>query len=152
MSNLELPYLDYVLQNYATRIAISPCFAVPYVEDCSRPHSESQTQKAPPDRKQQQSENQPASDRTFKLPERPKDQSATSNWKGKELVSRCNHCGCDKNKEIRTQNELFECPHCRVVKYCSKKCFRADKKRHKADCEEIQRAQEMLWPLPPPEE
>src|SRR5205823_12136927 len=34
MGDLRLPHLEYVLQKYATRIAISPIFTVPFVEDC----------------------------------------------------------------------------------------------------------------------
>jgi hypothetical protein len=34
MGDLKVPLVDYVLQKYATRIAISPVFAVAYVEDC----------------------------------------------------------------------------------------------------------------------
>jgi hypothetical protein len=106
MGNLKLPHLEYVLQKYATRVAISPVFAVPYVEDSllrdmprgigGRPDSGSPL---PTERQQ------------------------------------CNACGSDKKKGSGgTSVALLTCTRCKLAKYCSKECQKADWKEHKAVC------------------
>jgi MYND finger len=106
MGDLRVPYLDYVLQKYVTRIAISPVFAVPYVEDCF-------------------------------LSDMPSGRSGSQDSAASPLTagSGCNTCGSNKRKPSDGASEaLLTCVRCKLAKYCSKECQRADWKEHKGLC------------------
>jgi hypothetical protein len=106
MGDLKMPHLDYVLQKYATRIAISPVFAVPYVEDCF----------------------------LFGIP-RGVDGNPHSELPLPAGRLQCNACGSDKRKDANARSPaLLTCMRCKLARYCSKDCQRADWKRHKVDC------------------
>lgn len=106
LGDLKLRHLEYVLQKYATRIAISPVFAVPYVEDCF-------------------------------LLDIPRGIGGNLDSELPLLARRpqCNACGSDKRKEPNaTSQSLLTCTRCKLARYCSKECQRADWKNHKMGC------------------
>lgn len=106
ISKLKVPHLEYVLQKYATRIAISPIFAVPYIEDCFLTDMVGS----------------PSGIGNFRPP-----LTATN--------QRCRVCGSDKKKTTNGSSEaLLMCTRCKLARYCSKECQRADWKEHKAVC------------------
>src|SRR5436305_13498948 len=106
MGDLRLPHLEYVLQKYATRIAISPIFTVPFVEDCflrDTPRGVGGIG------------------------------DLYTSLQNKE--QRCNACGSDKKKASNgTSEALLTCTRCKTAKYCCKECQKADWKEHKAVC------------------
>jgi hypothetical protein len=101
-----MPHLEYVLQKYATRIAISPVFAVPYVEDCF-------LRDMPRGIGGRLGLGSPLS---------------TERQQG-------NACGSDKKKRSgRTSMALLTCTRCKLAKNCSEECQKSDWKEHKAVC------------------
>jgi hypothetical protein len=105
MGDLPVPHLEAVLQKYATRMAISPVFAVPYVEDCF-----------PRD-----------------MPKR--EVHSLSGLSALEGLPRCRKCGSEKKKvDGEAVEPLLTCTRCRVARYCSKECQKQDWKTHKGDC------------------
>ncbi len=124
---LELPHLDYVLENYVTRIAVSPCFAVPYLECISErdpPVPKSRKEKSTTPRGKGKQPKRPMEDPCEDIskqrkPESPPD-AGPSNGKGKKaVVSRCNYCGWDHNKDVEEAarknmgSKLWYCKHCK---------------------------------------
>ena len=106
MVDLKLPHLDYVLQKYATRIAISPVFSVQHVEECY------------------------LHDVPLPTGGRHKPEAVVPS-----AGERCTACGSDKKKASSATTEaLLTCTRCKTTKYCSKECQRADWKNHKQVC------------------
>lgn len=107
LQNLKIGNLQHVLKQYATRIALSPMFPIPYVEDC------------------------------FTVPPlRQKAQTATTETQvtvGSSVG--CSNCGREKKKNACSSGEaLLVCAKCKKAKYCSAECQKTDWKRHKGGC------------------
>jgi MYND finger len=106
MEALKIPHLEYVLQKYATRIAISPIFAVPYVEDCF-----------------------------LRDMPRGSGGSLGSGSHLPTGGLQCNACGSDKKREANaTSQALLTCMRCKLARYCSKECQKVDWEEHKTAC------------------
>ena len=106
LHDLHLPCSDRVLRKYATRVAISPCFAVPYVEDCF--HRE----------------------RYRGIAATMKDTEEGLNC---DTAVACRVCGKLRLLENRSV-KLLRCGRCRKVQYCSTECQKSDWKQHQKIC------------------
>jgi MYND finger len=106
MGDLKMQHLEYVLQKYATRIAISPVFSVPYIEDCF-------------------------------MQTMPRSTGGIADLGSVLVTGRqlCKACGSDRRKGSSGASQaLLMCTRCKLVRYCSKECQKADWKEHKAAC------------------
>ena len=98
--------LEHALRTYATRVALAPIFAVPYVEACFL----GDTLKGMPENV---------------VPE----MNARSEGQG------CFTCGRSEKKNTGSKSEvLLVCVRCKKARYCSADCQKADWKRHKPSC------------------
>ena len=119
MRDVNLTSLNVMLSQYATRVTIPPCFAVPYVEEAFRLNPAS----LPP----LPSRKVPAS---LPLPS-----SATPSESEREI---CGTCGSDRLKASAGGGggpaALMRCGRCRRARYCSQECQKADWREHKKIC------------------
>lgn len=106
LHNLRLPFSDITLRKYATRLAISPCFVVPYVEDCFH------------------------WDRNRRIAATVSDKEKGLKC---ETATTCHACGKLRLTENRSV-KLLRCGRCRKVKYCSTECQKSDWKQHQKIC------------------
>ncbi|KAI9656846.1 MAG: hypothetical protein M1821_003485 [Bathelium mastoideum] len=102
----RLQHLEYVLKKYATRAAISPIFAIPYVEDCFGFVNDKIKENEGPDKLVQKIAN-----------------------------GGCFTCGRDRKKNATGDSaELLTCSRCKIARYCSAECQKKDWKDHKRLC------------------
>jgi hypothetical protein len=102
---LSLPEWD-VAAPYATRIAISPTFAIPFVEEVVAETSTLGKGAAP---------------------------GTNAMSSGELLEERCRNCG---RTTAEDGEALKKCMRCQEVKYCSATCQKRDWKTHRAECKE----------------
>lgn len=116
MPELKVPQLDPVLQRFATRAAISPVYAVPYIEDCFMKDGQA-------DVKQRLAEMKVGAENV-----QPFEPSSDSNT--------CGVCGkTEATDSAGNPKALLKCGRCLAVKYCSQNCQRARwKTGHKENC------------------
>lgn len=114
LEDFKLDGLQYVLKRYATRVAISPLFAIPYVEECF----------------------------TMPLSRRQNTSAASAGAPVPNANMGCGNCGQYSKKDSypeTTGNSISSqalpvCARCKKMRYCSPECQRTDWKRHKAVC------------------
>lgn len=94
---------------HATRIALTPMFPVPYLEDVTEPAMKDLGEKQP-----------------ISTPSNPP--PAAAKPKRKKSRNVCQHCQGTGNPKLRI------CCGCRAVRYCSRDCQKADWKHHKNLC------------------
>ena len=104
LKDLQINNIDYLLKHYATRVAISPFFAVPYVEDC------------------------------FAIESTPTDLSESKNPASTIKTGCGNCGSMKKKETGADGETLLVCSRCRETKYCSLDCQRADWRNHKKVC------------------
>lgn len=129
---ITLPEWDTAARRYATRVAISPLFATPLVEDVF----------------------DPGAARTLVA-------SVMGKGRGKEVgeapVRCCGACGKVEG-EAETGggdsggSRLRRCARCRAAWYCSAECQRADWGKHQGECEETRRREGLEGEVGPEEE
>ena len=106
LKHRKVPHLEHALRKYATRVALAPIFAVPYVEGC---FSGQVPADSPKDMEQE-------------VPSRQDDKG-------------CFTCGRSEKKSTGGKSEaLLVCVRCKKAKYCSADCQKADWKKHKTSC------------------
>ena len=104
LKDSQLPQMEHALREYATRIAVSPIFAVPYVEPCF-------LRDVPLDA------GTAAALENLRVGSRP----------------RCNKCGRHDKKD-GSSGALLGCARCKKARYCSADCQKANWKSHKIIC------------------
>lgn len=108
---IAVPKWDSV-SRYATRIAISPSYTVPFIEETFPPEIFSSAAES--------SSNPNIS--SVLVP------SSSTRLEG---LNECHNCGKDKKEDGK---ELMKCSRCRIARYCSSECQRGDWKEHKKVC------------------
>lgn len=111
---IAVPKWDSV-SRYATRIAISPSYSVPFIEEIFPPEISSSAAGRNPS-----SSNANLS--SVLVP------SSSTYMEG---LNECHNCGKDKKEDGK---ELMKCSRCRIARYCSSECQRGDWKEHKKVC------------------
>ena len=107
VKDVKIDNIDYLLKNYGTRVAISPFFALPYVEDCFYTGLTSGTSTQS---------------------ERPVSTSITG-------CGNCG--GRKKSETGAGEEKLLVCSKCRQARYCSMACQKADWRNHKKICSKV---------------
>lgn len=127
---ITLPEWDTAARRYATRVAISPLFATPLVEDVF----------------------DPGAARTLVT-------SVMGKGRGKDEEAPARCCGaCGKVEgEAETGGgaeglRLRRCARCRAAWYCSAECQRADWGKHQGECEETRKLEGLEGEVGPEEE
>lgn len=110
----DVPKWDSV-SRYATRIAISPSYSVPFVEEIFPPEILSSAA----------ARNLSSSNPDIGSVLVPSSSTLL------EGLNECHHCGKDKKEDGK---ELMKCSRCRIARYCSSECQRGDWKEHKKVC------------------
>jgi hypothetical protein len=127
VQDAQSPYLNEVLTTYGHRIAISPCFVLPYIEDIIPEPRESL---------------RPTGSLTTPAATTKNIKSSASLDRLTDLDS-CGHCGkSERTLEDGAKKSLLRCKRCKLMKYCSVECQKNHWKVHKGFCKEIAQAAE----------
>lgn len=103
------------VSRYATRIAISPSYSVPFIEEIIPPEILSSAA----------ARNQSSSNANISSVLVP---SSSTLLDG---LNECHNCGKGKKEDGK---ELMKCSRCRIARYCSSECQRGNWKEHKKVC------------------
>ncbi|KAK4159070.1 hypothetical protein QBC43DRAFT_304988 [Cladorrhinum sp. PSN259] len=129
---------------YATRVAISPVFASPVVEelvdtglvkDMKRLQQEKLQQEQQKQQQQQPKQEQPKQEKQEQQQQKQQEQQEQQQQQPAQLslveIETCRSCGKSNEKDGVT---LKKCMRCQAVKYCSPACQKKDWKKHRAEC------------------
>jgi len=117
-----------VAERYATRVAICPIYAVPFVEDVLDASMLKQTRAATSEKGK---EKEVAGDK--KGDEAELSEEGLRAMMRSLQVEACRNCGA---KEAKSGGALKKCMRCLEAKYCSAECQKKDWKKHRMECEE----------------
>jgi hypothetical protein len=127
LQDAQSPFLKDVLAKYAYRIAISPCFVLPYVESFI------------PDPMKNPRPTGPLG--TTATAATTQNLTSSASFDLVTDMNNCGHCGkSERTLEDGTRQPLLTCKRCKMIKYCSKECQKQHWEAHKVFCNDIAQA------------